>query len=149
MSAYGAAKLEAERLVARAHPEALVVRTSLLYGGAEPGPQELLALRDDVVFFTDEIRCPTRVGELAHALLEPALADVRGVLHLAAPEAVSRHELARRLRAAAGGDPDAVRGAPSPRGDRPRGNWQQATCISPYRGTGILPVQTARIKPAG
>ena len=58
VSAYGAAKLEAERLVARAHPEALLVRTSLLYG--KPGPQEALALRDGVELYTDEIRCPTR-----------------------------------------------------------------------------------------
>ena len=44
VSAYGAAKLEAERIVARAHPEALLVRTSLLYG--TPGRQEALALTD-------------------------------------------------------------------------------------------------------
>jgi dTDP-4-dehydrorhamnose reductase len=120
VSAYGAAKLEAERLVLQANPDALVVRTSLLYGKAEPGPQERLAACDDVVFFTDEIRCPARVGELAEALLELALDDVPGVLHLAGPEAVSRYELARRLRARQGLDPDAVRGAPSPRDRRAR-----------------------------
>jgi dTDP-4-dehydrorhamnose reductase len=119
VSSYGAAKLEAERLVVRAHQDALVVRTSLLYGKKDPGPQERLALRDDVVFFTDEIRCPTRVAELGDALLELALADVQGVLHVAAPQAVSRYELARRLRVAAGADPDEVRGAPSPGGERP------------------------------
>jgi len=42
------------------------------------------------------------------------------VLHVAAPEAVSRYELARLLRAAAGGDPEAVRGARSPRSGRAR-----------------------------
>jgi dTDP-4-dehydrorhamnose reductase len=120
VSAYGAAKLEAERLVLRAHPDALVVRTSLLVGKPEPGPQERLALRDDVVFYTDEIRCPTRVVDLADALLELARSGANGILHLAGPQAVSRYELARRLRAAAGLDPDAARGAPSPGGDRPR-----------------------------
>jgi dTDP-4-dehydrorhamnose reductase len=117
---YGAAKLESERLAFREHPEALVVRTSVLYDKPEPGPQETLAFRDDVDFYTDEIRCPTRVGELASALLELAARDVTGVLHVAAPEAVSRLELARRLRAAHGLDPAIARGARSPRAGRAR-----------------------------
>lgn len=111
--AYGAAKLEAERAVIRAHPDATLVRTSLLYGKPD-GPQERLALRDDVEFFTDEIRCPTRVDELAAALLELAAEEHAGPLHLAAAEAVSRFDLARALRAAGGADPDAIRGAPGP-----------------------------------
>jgi dTDP-4-dehydrorhamnose reductase len=120
VSDYGAAKLEAERLVLRADPAALVVRTSLLYGKPEPGPQEELAARGDVPFYTDEIRCPTRVGELACALLQLARLEHAGPLHLAGPDAVSRFELARRLRSAAGLDPDAVRSAPSPRLGRAR-----------------------------
>jgi dTDP-4-dehydrorhamnose reductase len=115
---YGAAKLEAERLVAQAHPGAVLVRTSLLYG--KPGPQEALARRDDVELYTDEIRCPTRVDELAAALLELAQLDVYGLLHVAARDAVSRYEFARLLRAAAGDDPDGVRGAPSPPSGRAR-----------------------------
>ena len=103
VSDYGHAKLEAERFV-----DGLVVRTSLLYG--KPGPQEALAARDDVVFHTDEIRCPTHVSDLAAALLELAALDLTGVLHVAAPEAVSRLELARLLGAR---EP---RGVPTPPG---------------------------------
>jgi len=103
VSAYGQAKLEAERVV-----QGLVVRTSLLYG--KPGPQEALAARDDVVFHTDEIRCPTHVSDLAAALLELAALDLTGVLHVAAPEAVSRLEFARLLGAR---EP---RGVPTPPG---------------------------------
>ncbi|HEY5099414.1 MAG TPA: sugar nucleotide-binding protein [Gaiellaceae bacterium] len=103
VSAYGQAKLEAERFV-----HGLVVRASLLYG--KPGPQEALAARDDVVFHTDEIRCPTHVSDLAAALLELAALDLTGVLHVAAPEAVSRLELARLLGAR---EP---RGVPTPPG---------------------------------
>jgi dTDP-4-dehydrorhamnose reductase len=108
VSAYGQSKLEAEALVRSHHPEALVVRTSLLYG--TPGPQEALAQRDDVVFHTDEIRCPTRVDELAAALLELSARNETGILHVAAPDAVSRLELARLLGAR---DP---RGVPTPAG---------------------------------
>jgi dTDP-4-dehydrorhamnose reductase len=115
--AYGAAKLEAEHVVRRAHPDATLVRTSLLYGNPG-GPQERLALRDDVEFYTDEIRCPTRVDELAAALLTLAAHEHAGPLHLAAPEAVSRYDFARALRAAGGADPDTARGAPGPAAGR-------------------------------
>ena len=105
VSDYGRAKLEAEGVVPK---DGLVVRTSLLYG--KPGPQEALALRGDVVFHTDEIRCPTHVTDLAAALLELAQLDVTGILHVAGPDAVSRLELARLLGAR---DPQ---GAPAPPG---------------------------------
>lgn len=97
VSAYGQAKLDAERVVAELHPQALVVRTSLLYGKAEPGPQERLAARPDAEFFVDEIRCPTLVGEVAAALLELSQLDLDGVLHVAGPDAVSRIDFARLL----------------------------------------------------
>jgi len=113
VSAYGEAKLHAEQLVRTLHPGSLVVRTSLLYGKPEPGAQERLAARGGD-FYVDELRCPTRVTDLAAALLELGGLDVAGVLHVAAPEAVSRLELARALGA---GD---ARGVPSPRVGRPR-----------------------------
>ena len=109
---YGQQKLEAEQLVARVHPEAAVVRTSLLYGPPD-GPQEELAWRDDVEFHEDEIRSPIPVARLAAALLELAQLDFSGVLHVAGPEALSRSAFAERLR---GG---AVRSRPTPPG-RPR-----------------------------
>jgi dTDP-4-dehydrorhamnose reductase len=91
---YGAAKAAAERLVAEAHPEALLVRTSLLYGGPEPSKHEVAALRAAHAFYTNEIRCPVQVGELAAALLELAESDASGPLHVAGPDAVSRAEFA-------------------------------------------------------
>jgi dTDP-4-dehydrorhamnose reductase len=111
VSAYGAAKVAAERIVRELDAEALIVRTSLLYG--KPGPQEALALRDDITFYSDEIRTPARVDEVAAALLELAESGRGGILHVAGPEALSRYELARLLAAAHGRDPDAIRGAPA------------------------------------
>ena len=43
VTGYGRAKAEAEARVAAAHPGALLVRTSLIYGGAEPSKHELAA----------------------------------------------------------------------------------------------------------
>ena len=94
---YGRAKADAERAVPEACPGAAVVRTSLLYGGADPGPQERLAADPSAAFFTDELRCPIQVGDLAAALLELAATDYAGLLHVAGADRVSRHEFAELL----------------------------------------------------
>jgi dTDP-4-dehydrorhamnose reductase len=94
---YGRAKADAERAVLAEHPGALVVRTSLLYGGREPGPQERLAADPGATFFTDEIRCPIQVGDLAAALLELVESDRSGLLHVAGADRLSRAELAALL----------------------------------------------------
>lgn len=109
---YGRTKAEAERRVAAAHPEALIVRTSLIVGGpgAEPSKHERAAVDPRNVFYTDEIRSPVQVGDLASALLELAALEVAGPLHVAGADAVSRHELA----ALVAGRP--VAGAPAPPG---------------------------------
>ena len=89
------------------------MRTSLLLGPPD-GPQEALARRDDVEFYEDEIRTPIPVRDLAAALLALAERGETGILHVAGREAVSRAELAARLR----GGP--VRTARSPRTGRAR-----------------------------
>jgi dTDP-4-dehydrorhamnose reductase len=104
---YGRSKLEAEREVRAAHPGALVVRTSLMVGGAEPGPQERVVVaaargESDIEFFEDEWRSPVLVDDLAAALVELAHRPETGVLHLGGPEALSRFELARLIAAAHG-----------------------------------------------
>jgi dTDP-4-dehydrorhamnose reductase len=104
---YGRAKAEAERAVRAAHPDALVVRTSLLYGGSEPSRHERLAHeaadgRGDMTFFEDELRSPVLVGELASALLELAAGEERGILHVAGPDIVSRYQFACLLARAHG-----------------------------------------------
>jgi dTDP-4-dehydrorhamnose reductase len=115
---YGEAKAAAERLVAEAHPAALIVRTSLIYGGAWPGPHEQLVLdalsgQADIAFFTDELRCPIMVGDLAAALLELAPTDRAGRLHIAGSDLVSRYEFAQLVAAAHGQDPAQLRAAES------------------------------------
>ena len=118
---YGASKLEAERVCP---PEALLVRTSLIYGGPHPGPQERFALDaadgvSDMAFFTDEVRCPIAVADLAAALLElaalgsdPAHPAPAGPLHVAGADALTRFEFAQLLCVRHGRDPAAVRGEP-------------------------------------
>jgi dTDP-4-dehydrorhamnose reductase len=97
---YGRAKAEAEVRVALAHPDALLVRTSLLYGGGTPSKHELAARDPGFTFFTNEIRSPVQVTDLAEALLELAELDVAGPLHVAGADGVSRAELAELIRGA-------------------------------------------------
>jgi dTDP-4-dehydrorhamnose reductase len=97
---YGASKAEAERRVAAAHPSATIVRTSLIYGGDDPGPQERLA-RENRRFFVDEFRSPVQIGDLAEGILELLALDVSGPLHLGGADDVSRFDFAVLL----GSDP--------------------------------------------
>ena len=102
---YGHQKLAAEEAIFGESPGSLVVRTSLIYGGEEPSRHELLAREPGGVrFFSDELRSPVQVGDLADALLELAGSDVAGVLHVAGADGVSRYEFAQLVAS----DPDAV-----------------------------------------
>jgi dTDP-4-dehydrorhamnose reductase len=112
---YGRTKADAELAVRGEYPGAAIVRTSLIYRGAEPSRQEQLALDPAMTFYEDEIRCPVAAPDLAAALLELARRpDISGPLHVAGSDAVSRLEFARLV----AGDPTAVKGGPRP-GGRP------------------------------
>lgn len=94
---YGAAKAAAETAVAAIAPGSVVARTSLIIGDGD-SPQErfvhdVAAGRRTGVLFTDDVRCPVHVADLAAALLELASTDRAGPHHVAGPDAVSRHEL--------------------------------------------------------
>jgi dTDP-4-dehydrorhamnose reductase len=93
---YGRAKVEAERRVLAADPGAVVVRTSLLYGGParSRSAHERAATDPCASFYTDEVRCPVQVDDLAAALLELCELDVAGPLHVAGPVPVSRWQFA-------------------------------------------------------
>ena len=96
--------------------------------GSEPGPQERAALdaADGVrqmAFFTDELRCPIAVADLAAAVLELAALDVAGPLHVAGADALTRLEFARLICAHHGRDPEVAarraRRPGAPQADRP------------------------------
>lgn len=102
---YGRAKAEAEVVATALHGAPTLVRTSLIYGGAEPGPQERLA-REATRFFVDEFRSPVQVTDLATAVLVLLSHDVTGPLHLAGADDVSRYDFAVLL----GADPARIEG---------------------------------------
>ncbi|MFF1442499.1 sugar nucleotide-binding protein [Streptomyces sp. NPDC058295] len=94
---YGAAKAAAETGVLAVHSKAAVVRTSLIIGHGrsvhERLVHQLAAGTVDGALFTDDIRCPVHVSDLAAAVLELALSSAVGIHHAAGADALSRHEL--------------------------------------------------------
>ncbi|GLZ62669.1 MULTISPECIES: SDR family oxidoreductase [Micromonospora] len=92
--AYGAAKAAAETAVRAIDPGAAVVRTSLILG---EGSKQIQLCRDALAgratLFSDELRCPIDVTDLADAVLELVVSSYAGLLNVAGADAVSRVEL--------------------------------------------------------
>lgn len=108
---YGAAKAAAETAVKAIIPSAVIARTSLIIGSHGESLHEQrvhahTAGGEDSVLFSDDIRCPVHVADLASALLELAASTGSGVQHLAGPEAISRYELGQMITRRDGLDPD-------------------------------------------
>lgn len=108
LAGYGEAKAEAEALVAEICPTAAIVRPSLIWS-LDPLDRQTrwlvdgLRLGERVTLFTDEVRCPVHLHDLAAALLELAgRADISGPLNGGGPQALNRWELGLRLLAALG-----------------------------------------------
>jgi dTDP-4-dehydrorhamnose reductase len=125
---YGRWKARAELHVRASLPNAAVIRTSLIVRADPPDAASasvLEALRrgDPVRLFTDELRCPTAVEDLAAQLWEVARLPAErrvGVWHLAAPEAVSRYTLGVLLATRHGLDPAGITPVPSASSPVPR-----------------------------
>jgi dTDP-4-dehydrorhamnose reductase len=109
---YGRSKALAETEVWDSGAEALVVRTSLIYGRRPRIDRNTRWIVGDlragtpVRLFTDELRCPIWVESLAAALVELAGLTHTGVLHVAGAQTLSRYELGVRLARFHGLDPD-------------------------------------------
>lgn len=110
---YGAAKAAAETAVRAVAPEAVLVRTSLIIGDTPykhvQMVLDMLAGQNPGALFTDEIRCPIAVDDLAAALLELSDRDTSGILNVAGADAVSRYDLGQLIARRWGHDPRKLR----------------------------------------
>jgi dTDP-4-dehydrorhamnose reductase len=125
---YGAAKAAAELTIATIHPDAAMTRVSLINsdGSAtgELSPRErfmldLAAGRASGILFTDDIRRPIAVTDVADALLELAMGisgggsiesgTFRGLINLAGSDDVSFYDLGMLVARRHGLDPSALR----------------------------------------
>lgn len=91
---YGAAKATAEVAVRLVAPTATIVRTTLIMGHRDAPMETLsraLATGDrEGMLFTDDVRCPVHVDDLAAAIAELGDARHTGMFHVGGPDALSR-----------------------------------------------------------
>lgn len=111
LSTYGRTKAAAEPFLMSV-PGGVVVRLSLLVGPALADRKSffdhlLLSLRDGrpISLFVDEWRTPLTFANAATGLVEIALSDFVGVLHVGGPERLSRFEMGQRTAKFLGVDP--------------------------------------------
>jgi dTDP-4-dehydrorhamnose reductase len=102
---YALSKVDAEKNVVASGANAVLVRTSLIYGFRPLDPRTRAVLRGEMPrLFTDEMRCPIWVFNLSEALVELAALDYRGVLNIAGTQALSRYDFGVKLLRALDGD---------------------------------------------
>lgn len=95
---YAVSKAEAEKNVLASGANAVLVRTSLIYGFRPLDPRTRAVMRGEMPrLYTDELRCPVCVHNLCEALIELSELDYRGILHVAGTQALSRYEFGVKL----------------------------------------------------
>ena len=103
VSVYGQSKLDGERAVRDAHPDALIVRTTVVYGEDARGKNYLYSLMRNLGAGrsmrvpADQISTPTYNRDLVRATVGLVDAGATGVFHLCGPELLSRIDFARRI----------------------------------------------------
>lgn len=103
LSVYASTKLEGERAVLAANPDALVARVNF-YGWSAAGNRSLaenfvhnLEAGNQMMGFTDVIFCPMNVLDLAALLVVTAELDIKGVYHMVGAEAMSKYQFGVRI----------------------------------------------------
>lgn len=106
---YGQSKYEGELAVSQAYPEALVVRTSTVFGRSRRGGSNYVAAilaqaraGKPIIVVEPPVASPTWAVDLADAIRRLLEVRAGGLVHVANAGFCSRLELARRTAAAAG-----------------------------------------------
>ncbi len=103
LSVYGQSKLDGEVAVLRAHPGALVLRTTVVYGPDARGKNYVYSLMRNLGAGrrmrvpADQISTPTYNRDLVRTTLGLVDAGATGVWHLCGPELLSRMEFAEQV----------------------------------------------------
>jgi dTDP-4-dehydrorhamnose reductase len=103
---YGESKLAGEHAVHEAHPGALQVRLSFVWGihratgeltGFPAWVRDQLAAGEPTPLFTDQFVTPTRAGAAVSTILELVDDGTSGMFHVAARNCVTPHEIGTRI----------------------------------------------------
>ena len=97
---YGRQKVLAEHHLALHHPDALIIRTTVVYGWEQQGKNFVQRLRDvlgrseRLRVPVDQIGSPTYAPDLAAATIDLVQKNARGVFHIVGPELANRYDFA-------------------------------------------------------
>lgn len=120
LTPYGHTKALAEKAVVEAGAEAVIVRTSLIYGWRPTVARAIQWMVDSlndgkpVILWSDEMRCPIWVESLAAAIIELATHRYTGALHVAGDQVISRYDFGVEMLRSVGIDSSTVVPTPSP-----------------------------------
>lgn len=101
LSLYAWTKYAGERAAQAVVPELLIVRTAWVFGAEDDFVSKAIRRMrqgEEVGGIVDQVGTPTHVVNLAERLLPLVASGVRGVVHLAGPEATSWHGLLVRAK---------------------------------------------------
>lgn len=100
---YARTKLDGERAVAQANPDAIIARVNL-FGWSIMGSRSLgeffvtnLSAGRHVMGFTDVIFCPLLANHLAQILIKMLESDLSGLYHVVSRECLSKYEFGLRV----------------------------------------------------
>ncbi len=101
LSVYGKSKLMGEEGALSGSPDAIVLRTSWLFGSnGNCFPKTMIRAYEagkQLRVVADQIGCPTYTKDLAHAICQMIQSNISGgIYHFCGPEAMSWHEFAVR-----------------------------------------------------
>jgi len=118
LNVYGRSKVEAEVRVLKAHPSALVIRTSAFFGPWDDYNFVTIALRQlsagqTFVAAEDGVVSPTYVPDLVNTSLDLLIDGECGLWHLANQSAIAWAELARLAASIAGVDASRIEARPT------------------------------------
>jgi dTDP-4-dehydrorhamnose reductase len=106
LNVYGASKLRGEQEVLKVVKDALIVRTSWLFGKNGPNFVEAIlgqiGKKDELSVVDDQVGSPTYTPDLADGLIRLVEAGAKGVVHVANEGACSWYDYAVRILALAG-----------------------------------------------
>lgn len=108
VNVYGKSKLEGERAVLHAAPDALVLRTTVVFGPEEQGKNFAYQITAGVnegrtlKMPRDQISSPTYNRDCADATIRLLDRGAGGIYHVTGPDVLSRYELALRIVRASG-----------------------------------------------
>ncbi len=113
---YGRQKLESERIISWKSPDALIIRTTVVYGIERHGKNFIyrlvrtLSQGDELIVPEDQVGSPTHVDDLAESVWRLVELNQSGLFHVAGTDLADRREFAIHAAEVFGFDPGKVRG---------------------------------------